>query len=51
MTYVAKALLDGMTITDGMEVPGLGPIRLDGKNIELDCLLRITKENADTLGF
>jgi simple sugar transport system substrate-binding protein len=51
MVYSAKTLLDGETIADGMEVPRIGPIRLQGNNIELDCMLKITKDNARTFGF
>ena len=51
MVYVAKALLDGQTIVDGMVVPGLGPVHVQGKNIELNGMLKITKDNADKLGF
>lgn len=51
MTYIAKAMLDGQTVTNGMEIPNLGPIQLDGQNIELDSMLKITKDNANTLGF
>jgi len=51
LVYIAKTLLDGETVTDGMKVPDLGSIRLDGQNIELDCMLKITKDNANQLGF
>jgi len=51
MTYIAKALIDGQAIASGMEVPGIGPIALDGKNVELDCMLKITRDNAEGMGF
>ncbi len=51
LVYIAKTLLDGKPVADGMEVPNLGSIRLDGQNIELDCMLKITKDNAEQLGF
>ena len=51
MVYVAQAILQGQSITDGMAIPGLGPVRVQGKNIELNAMLKITKENAGQLGF
>ena len=51
MTYIAKAMIDGKAVADGMELPGIGPIQLDGQNIVVDCMLKITKDNAGTLGF
>jgi simple sugar transport system substrate-binding protein len=51
MSYLAKLLVEGGEIRDGLEIPGLGAIRLDGHNILLDGMLRITAENVDGLGF
>jgi simple sugar transport system substrate-binding protein len=51
MSYVAKRLVQGEAITDGLEIPGLGAIRLDGQNILLDAMLQITADNVDAMGF
>ena len=51
MSYIARHLVQGGTIDDGMEIPGLGPIQLDGQNILLDAMLRITADNVDAMGF
>lgn len=51
MSYIAQRLVQGEAITDGMQIPGLGPIRLQGKNILLDAMLRITADNVDAMGF
>jgi simple sugar transport system substrate-binding protein len=53
MVYVAKLLLDGEEIKDGMEIPGLGAAVVDfeEKTIRLHGVLNITAENADKLGF
>lgn len=53
MVYVAKLLLDGEKIKDGMEIPGLGAANVDfkEKTIRLHGVLDITAENADKLGF
>lgn len=51
LVAVADALLDGQTVTAGMDLPGMGRIGLEGRNIELDGMLEITQENAASLGF
>jgi simple sugar transport system substrate-binding protein len=51
MTWVAKQLLEGKEITDGMEVPGVGKITLDGNVIKVDAMIDITADNADDFGF
>jgi simple sugar transport system substrate-binding protein len=51
MSYLAMRLVEGGEIQDGMEIPGWGAIRLDGKNILLDGMLRITAESVDGMGF
>lgn len=53
LIQVAKILLDGGKIKDGMELPGLGAATVDfeGRNIIFDKILDITAENADKLGF
>jgi len=53
LVYVAKLLLDGVEIEDGMEIPGLGAanVDFDDKVIRLHGVIDITAENADKLGF
>jgi simple sugar transport system substrate-binding protein len=51
MTWVAKQLLEGNEITDGMEVPGVGKITLDGNVIKVDAMIDITADNAEDFGF
>jgi simple sugar transport system substrate-binding protein len=44
-------VLDGKSITDGVEVPGLGKAAVDvtGKQIKVDKIMRINKETIDGL--
>ncbi len=51
MTWVAQQLLDGQKITDGMEVPGVGKITLEGGVIKVDAMIDITADNAADFGF
>lgn len=51
MVWLAKELLDGGEISDGMEVPGVGKVTLDGDVIKVDAMLDITADNAEDLGF
>lgn len=53
LVYVAKHILDGEAVQDGMELPNLGAASVDfeEKNIIFDKILDITAENADKLGF
>ncbi len=54
MVAVAKEILDGRGISDGMELPmmtGKKAISLDGNIIKLNAILEITAENARELGF
>ncbi len=51
MTWVALQILEGKTISNGMSVPGLGEIVLDGDVIIVDAMIDITGENADDFGF
>jgi simple sugar transport system substrate-binding protein len=51
MTWLAKYILEGGEVTDGMEVPGLGKISLNDNIIVVDGMLDITKDNAEDLGF
>ena len=51
MVWLAKYLLEGNEISAGVEVPGLGPVTLDGTTVKVDNILYITPDNADSLGF
>jgi simple sugar transport system substrate-binding protein len=51
MTWVAKQMLEGKTITNGMDVPGMGTVVLDGEVIKVDAMIDITAANADDFGF
>jgi rhamnose transport system substrate-binding protein len=51
---MAKLLVDGTPITDGMEVPGFGKITLspsDPKTVIMAQPIRFTKENIDSFDF
>lgn len=51
MTWLAKYLLDGNEPTDGMEIPGLGSVSLDGDVMVVDAMIDITADNASDFGF
>ncbi len=51
MTWVAKQLLEGKEIKNGMEIPGMGKVELDGDVVKVDAMIDITAENADSYGF
>jgi len=53
LVQVAKILLDGGEIKNGMELPNLGVADVDpeSRNIKFDKILDIVAENADKLGF
>jgi len=51
MTWVALQLLEGKEIVNGMNVPGLGTVVLDGEVIKVDAMIDITGANADDFGF
>ncbi|OGO68262.1 MAG: LacI family transcriptional regulator [Chloroflexi bacterium RBG_19FT_COMBO_56_12] len=51
MTWLAKYVLDGGKVTDGMEIPGLGKISLKANVLTVDGMIDITKDNAEDLGF
>lgn len=51
LVWTAVQMLDGHEVTDGMDIPGVGTITLDGNVIKADAMLDITAENADDLGF
>jgi simple sugar transport system substrate-binding protein len=51
MVWVAKHMLEGNEITDGMEIPGIGKVELDGNIMKVDAMIDITGENAESFGF
>ena len=53
MVAVAKMMLEGTEITDGVEIPGLGSASVDAeaKVIKVDAILDITPDNAADIGF
>ncbi|MGQ9622468.1 MAG: substrate-binding domain-containing protein [Candidatus Caldatribacteriaceae bacterium] len=52
MVYIAKQILDGVEIKEGMEIPGLGPIKVEGKVISVNQIkVMPTAEAAEALGF
>ncbi|MGD0726859.1 MAG: autoinducer 2 ABC transporter substrate-binding protein [Spirochaetia bacterium] len=51
MTWIAKQLLDGKKMANGMEIPGMGKITLQGDVIKVDAAIDITKDNVDSFGF
>lgn len=51
LTYVAKYLLDGGSLADLKEIPGIGAVVVDGDVIKVDAMADITKENVDSFGF
>jgi len=51
MVWLAKYMLEGNKITDGMEIPGMGKATLDGTLVKLDLIMDINAENAESLGF
>jgi simple sugar transport system substrate-binding protein len=51
LVWTAVQLLNGGEITDGMDIPGVGVITMDGNVIKVDAMLDITAENAEDLGF
>jgi simple sugar transport system substrate-binding protein len=48
---LARRLLANEPITNGLVIPHCGPIRVEGKNVLLDSMLRITAENVDQIEF
>jgi simple sugar transport system substrate-binding protein len=53
LVAVAKKMLDGEEIKQGMEIKGLGAAEVDpkGRLVKFDAILDITAANADKLGF
>jgi simple sugar transport system substrate-binding protein len=51
MEYVAKLVLDGKKVTDGMDIPNIGKVILNGNTIKFDHTLITTKENWKEFNF
>jgi simple sugar transport system substrate-binding protein len=51
MVWLAKYILDGNKVADGMDVAGLGKAVLKDRVLVIDAALDITKDNAESLGF
>lgn len=49
--YLAKAILDGTPVTDGMDVPNVGKITVSGKDVVMGPPTVFTKENVDKYPF
>ena len=51
MVSIAKLMLDGKPITDGMDIPGLGKAAVDvaNKHIKVDKIMKINKDTVDGL--
>jgi len=51
LVWLAKQILDGREPENGMEIPDLGPITVDGKIIRANAIIHINKDNVDSFGF
>lgn len=52
MVYVAKQMLEGKEIEEGMEIPGMGEITKDGKTLSVNQMLFIEDaERAEEMGY
>jgi simple sugar transport system substrate-binding protein len=51
LVWLAKQILDGQRPATGMEIPGLGPITVDGRVIRANSIIHINKDNVDSFGF
>ncbi|MDH7485441.1 MAG: autoinducer 2 ABC transporter substrate-binding protein [Anaerolineae bacterium] len=51
MVWLAKYILDGGKVTDGLEIPGIGAAELEGNILKFDAMIDITAENVDSFGF
>ncbi|MFF2089574.1 autoinducer 2 ABC transporter substrate-binding protein [Paenibacillus sp. NPDC058174] len=48
--YILDQLAQGKAITDGMEIPNVGTIKVDGQNVFIGTL-QVTNENVDSFDF
>lgn len=51
LVWLAKHILDGGQVTDGMEIPTIGAVQLKGNVLIVDAMIDITPENVDSFGF
>ncbi len=51
MVWLAEHILNGGKVETGLEIPGIGPVVVNGKVVTADAILDITAENAESLGF
>jgi simple sugar transport system substrate-binding protein len=51
LVWLAKQIRDGQKPATGMEIPGLGPITVDGKIVRANSIIHINKDNVDSFGF
>jgi len=51
LVWMAKTMLDGGKIENGVEIPGMGKIELDGNVAKVDAMIDITADNAESFGF
>jgi simple sugar transport system substrate-binding protein len=51
MVWLAKYILDGNKVANGTDIPGIGPVTIEGTVIKADAMMDITPENAESLGF
>jgi len=51
LNWVAKFMLDGGDFKTLKEIPGVGPVVVDGDVIKVSAMVDITKENVDSFGF
>jgi simple sugar transport system substrate-binding protein len=51
LVWLAKQILDGQQIETGMEIPGLGPITVNGKVLRANSIIHINKDNVDSFRF
>jgi simple sugar transport system substrate-binding protein len=51
LVWMAKQMLDGKKIENGVEIPGMGTVELDGNVAKVDAMIDITADNAESFGF
>jgi simple sugar transport system substrate-binding protein len=51
MVWLAKYMLDGNEVADGLEIPGIGKATLEGNILKFDAMIDITADNVDSFGF
>jgi simple sugar transport system substrate-binding protein len=51
LVWLAKRILDGGKIENGVEIPGLGPVTMNGKIVRTNSIIHINDDNVDSFGF